>query len=69
VFGRLDISSRRELARALPDAAMWHQLQRTRVGLSAVVVLCRNSGIGKTAVLGFVAEQANGYRVARAVGV
>ena len=44
-------------------------LQRVRDGHSAVLVLRGEAGIGKTALLEFVAEQAAGCRVARAVGV
>jgi hypothetical protein len=44
-------------------------LQRVRGGESSVLVLRGEAGIGKTALLEFVAEQAAGCRVARAVGV
>jgi DNA-binding CsgD family transcriptional regulator len=50
-------------------AALEALLQRMHVGRSAVLVLRGEAGIGKTALLGFVAERAAGYRVARAVGV
>ena len=44
-------------------------LQRIRAGESSVLVLRGEAGIGKTALLEFVAEQATGCRVARAGGV
>ena len=50
-------------------AALDRLLERVRVGQSAVLVLRGEAGIGKTALLEFVAEQASGCRVARAVGV
>ena len=44
-------------------------LQRVRVGESSALVLRGEAGIGKTALLDYVAEQASGCRVARAAGV
>jgi DNA-binding CsgD family transcriptional regulator len=44
-------------------------LQRIRVGESSALVLRGEAGIGKTALLEYVAEQASGCRVARAGGV
>ena len=44
-------------------------LQRIRIGESAALVLRGEAGIGKTALLDHVAEQASGCRVARAIGV
>ena len=49
-------------------AALEGLLQRIRVGESAVLVLRGEAGIGKTALLEFVAAQATGCRVERAVG-
>jgi DNA-binding CsgD family transcriptional regulator len=50
-------------------AALDQLLQRIRLGESAVLVLRGEAGIGKSALLQFVAEQATGCRVARAAGV
>jgi DNA-binding CsgD family transcriptional regulator len=44
-------------------------LQHVRVGRSSVLVLRGEPGIGKTALMEYVAEQATGCRVARALGV
>jgi DNA-binding CsgD family transcriptional regulator len=44
-------------------------LRRIRVGESSALVLRGEAGIGKTALLDYVAEHATGCRVARAVGV
>ena len=44
-------------------------LQRVRAGESSVLVLRGEAGIGKTALLEHVAEQASGCRIARASGV
>jgi len=44
-------------------------LERVRVGESAALVLRGEAGIGKTALLEYVAGQASGCRVARAAGV
>jgi DNA-binding CsgD family transcriptional regulator len=50
-------------------AALELLLKRARAGESSVLVLRGEAGIGKTALLEFVAERATGCRVARAVGV
>jgi DNA-binding CsgD family transcriptional regulator len=50
-------------------SALDRLLQRIRVGESAVLVLRGEAGMGKTALLEYVAEQAAGCRVARAAGV
>src|SRR5215475_9120032 len=50
-------------------AALEGLLQRVRAGESSVLVLRGEAGIGKTALLEFVAERATGCRVTRAVGV
>src|ERR1700754_690542 len=50
-------------------AALEGLLQRIRVGQSAVLVLRGEAGIGKTALLEFLADRATGCRVTRAVGV
>jgi len=50
-------------------AALAALLQRIRAGTGSVLVLRGEAGIGKTALLEFVAEQASGCRVARASGV
>jgi len=44
-------------------------LQRIRVGESSALVLRGEAGIGKTALLEYLAERASGCRLARAVGV
>ena len=44
-------------------------LERVRVGESSALVLRGEAGIGKTALLGYVARRASGCRVARAAGV
>ena len=44
-------------------------LERVRLGESAALVLRGEAGIGKTALLGYLARRASGCRVARAVGV
>jgi DNA-binding CsgD family transcriptional regulator len=49
--------------------ALGRLLESIRVGQSAVLVLRGDAGIGKTALLEFVAEAAGGCRIARAVGV
>src|ERR671931_783974 len=50
-------------------AALDGLLERIRVGQSAVLVLRGEGGIGKSALLEYVAGQATGCRVARAAGV
>jgi len=45
------------------------QLQRIAVGQSSVLVLRGEAGVGKTALLEYVAERAAGCRIVRAVGV
>src|SRR5688500_13870488 len=44
-------------------------LRRIRMGQSAVLVLRGEAGIGKSALLRFLAAQATGCRILRAVGV
>jgi DNA-binding CsgD family transcriptional regulator/tetratricopeptide (TPR) repeat protein len=44
-------------------------LQRVRAGRSGVLVLRGEAGIGKTALLRYVTDQAAGFRVARCMGV
>jgi hypothetical protein len=44
-------------------------LQRVRVGQSSVQVLRGEAGVGKTALLEYVAERASGCRIARVAGV
>jgi hypothetical protein len=50
-------------------AALERLLNRIRLGESAVLVLRGEAGIGKTALIEFVAERATDCRVARAAGV
>ena len=45
------------------------RLQRVRVGESAVLVVRGEAGVGKTALLEYVAEQASGCRIVRVAGV
>jgi DNA-binding CsgD family transcriptional regulator len=44
-------------------------IEAVRVGESRALVVRGESGVGKTALLDYVVEQASGFRVARAVGV
>jgi ABC-type transport system involved in cytochrome c biogenesis ATPase subunit len=44
-------------------------LERVRAGQSRVLVLRGESGVGKTALLNYLVEQASGCRLARAAGV
>src|SRR5882724_590144 len=50
-------------------AALDRLLGGTRAGQSGVLVLRGEAGVGKTALLDYVAERAAGFRVARAAGV
>src|SRR5215467_2962684 len=50
-------------------AALDRLLAEARAGQSRVLVLRGDAGVGKTALLGYLQEQASGFRVARAVGV
>jgi DNA-binding CsgD family transcriptional regulator/tetratricopeptide (TPR) repeat protein len=50
-------------------AALEGMLRRIRTGESAVLILRGEAGIGKTALLEFMAERATGLRLARTVGV
>src|SRR6266852_5335844 len=47
-------------------AALDQLLAEARAGQSRVLVLRGEAGVGKTALLGYVREQASGFRVARA---
>ena len=49
--------------------ALDRQLQRVRAGQSSVQVLRGEAGVGKTALLGYVAERASECRIARVAGV
>src|SRR5919108_5877659 len=49
--------------------ALDRQLQSIRQGQSSVRVLRGEAGVGKTALLEYVAERASGCRIARAAGV
>jgi DNA-binding CsgD family transcriptional regulator len=49
--------------------ALDRELQRVRAGQSSVRVVRGEAGVGKTALLEYVAEQASGFRIARAAGV
>ena len=55
--------------RGAEGARLDRLLADARVGQSAVLVLRGEPGIGKTALLGYVAERAAGFRVVRAAGV
>ena len=44
-------------------------LENVRGGRSAVLVICGEAGVGKTALLRYCARQASGFRVARVVGI
>ena len=50
-------------------AALDRLLTEVRAGQSRVLVLRGEAGIGKTALLDYLYEQASGFRVARAAGV
>jgi len=59
----------RPLAGRGPESARLDRLLAdARVGQSAVLVLRGEPGIGKTALLGYVAERAAGFQVVRATG-
>src|SRR6059058_5726564 len=49
--------------------ALDRQLQRVRAGESSVLVVRGEAGVGKTALLEFVAERASGCRIVRVAGV
>jgi DNA-binding CsgD family transcriptional regulator len=49
--------------------ALERQLQRVRAGESSVLVVRGEAGVGKTALLEFVAERASGCRIVRVAGV
>jgi DNA-binding CsgD family transcriptional regulator len=49
--------------------ALDRQLQRVRTGQSSVQVLRGEAGVGKTALLDYIAERASGCRIARIGGV
>ncbi len=55
--------------RRVECAALDEQLRRIGAGQSSVLVLRGEAGIGKSALLEYVAERASGYRIVRAVGV
>ena len=55
--------------RRTEQAALDRLLAEVRAGQSRVLVLRGEAGVGKTALLDYVQEQASGFRVARAVGV
>jgi len=57
------------LGRRAERAALDRLLERARGGHSAVLVVCGEPGIGKTALLDYAAGQASGFRVVRAWGV
>ena len=58
--GMLDRTSEREVLERL--------LARVREGQSAVLVMRGEAGIGKTALLGYAASRASGFRVVRVTG-
>src|SRR6516162_11681642 len=55
--------------RGAEGARLERLLADARAGQSAVLVLRGEPGIGKTALLGYAAESATGFQVARAAGV
>jgi predicted ATPase len=57
------------LSEAAELAALDRLLAEARAGQSRVLVLRGEAGVGETALLDYLQEQASGFRVARAVGV
>src|SRR5207248_1846018 len=57
------------LDRAVETGALEGVLAAVRDGLSGVLVLRGEAGVGKTALLGYLLERASGCRIARAAGV
>jgi tetratricopeptide (TPR) repeat protein len=57
------------LGRRAERAALDRLLEGARAGRSAVLVVCGEPGIGKTALLDYAAGRASGFRVVRAWGV
>jgi predicted ATPase len=55
--------------RAAERGRLYQLLLDVRTGRSAVLVLHGEPGIGKTALLDYAAERAQGYRIIRAAGV
>jgi AAA ATPase domain len=55
--------------RRTEQAALDRLLAEARAGQSRVLVLRGEAGVGKTALLDYLQEQASGFRVARAAGV
>src|SRR3954465_10162540 len=55
--------------RRIERSALDQQLQRVRAGESSVLVVRGEAGVGKTALLEYVAERATGCRIARVAGV
>src|SRR5256714_3333271 len=55
--------------RSAEREALDRQLQRVRAGKSSVLVVRGEAGVGKTALLEYVAERASGCRIARVAGV
>ena len=55
--------------RRTEQAALDRLLAEVRAGQSRVLVLRGEAGVGKTALLDYLQEQASGFRVARAAGV
>src|SRR5437588_4963791 len=49
--------------------ALDRQLQRVRAGESSLLVVRGEAGVGKTALLEYVAERASGCRIVRVAGV
>src|SRR5580765_143686 len=55
--------------RHVERATLERVLHQVRAGQSAVLVLRGEAGVGKTALLDYIAAEADGCRVARAAGV